>query len=172
MGRTRAHPASIDARTSTLQAVLAGVALVVGLLVYVADRASSPPVAIPAFALLATGPLFGTLGQWLPSFVHPFAFSLLMAAAGPAGARPCYGACGFWWMVNVAFEAGQHPSLRAPLAEILATGLGDGPPGRWLPAYFLNGAFDVGDIAAATLGALAAAGVLRLFHRVEVPHAR
>lgn len=111
------------------------------------------------------------LGQWLPSFVHPFAFSLLTAAAGPASPRPVYGACALWWSVNVAFEAGQHPRVGASLAELLGTAFGDAPPASWLSGYLLHGVFDVGDIAAATLGALAAAGVLRLFHRVEAPHA-
>lgn len=143
-----------------------------GLLVYAADRASSPAAAITGFVLLATGPLFGMLGQWLPSFIHPFAFSLLTSASGPAGAGPSYGGCVLWWVVNVAFEAGQHPRASAPLAELLGAAFGDAPVASWLSGYFLHGAFDAGDIASASLGALAAAGVLRLFHRVEAHHGR
>ena len=32
---------------------------------------------LPVWPRLGGGALFGPLGQWLPSFVHPFAFSLL-----------------------------------------------------------------------------------------------
>lgn len=123
-------------------------ALATGLLVYVADRASSPPALVLPIASKGWGPFFGLAGQWLPSFLHPFAFALLTAAARPRDASPAYGACFAWWAVNVLLEAGQHPRLR-----------------------LLQGTFDVGDVMAATLGALAAAAVIALVHRMEGQHA-
>ena len=122
-------------------------ALATGLLIYVADRASAPPALVFPFVLREGGPFFGLAGQWLPSFLHPFAFALLTAAARPRDAAPAYGSCVAWWAVNVLLEAGQHPRLR-----------------------LLQGTFDVGDIAAATLGALAAAAVLALAHGREGQH--
>lgn len=124
-------------------------ALATGVLVYVADRVSAPPALIAPFVLGSVGPLFGAAGQWLPSFVHPFAFALLTAATRPRDAPPAYDACFAWWAVNVIFEIGQHPQFR-----------------------FLRGTFDVGDILAATLGAFAAAAVIRLARRLEGHHAQ
>jgi hypothetical protein len=116
--------------------------------------------------------VFGALGQWLPSYAHPFAFSLFTAAALPPSAAPRYGACATWCAVNVAFELGQHPQLSGRLAEALRAGFGQNALARSLAGYFVRGTFDVGDLVAAVLGAMAAAGVLRLMHCVpEDDHA-
>jgi len=100
--------------------------------------------------------LFGTVGAWLPSFVHPFSFALLTAAALPAGSRWRYSGCVGWGLVNVAFELGQHPALKGSWRESFDAGVAV-PLGR----YFIHGSFDVRDLAAAVAGALAAAAVLR-----------
>ncbi len=150
-------------RNTTLSSVIGGAALAIGALVYLTDRGMAPLA--PAIGALAGGMVFGALGQWLPSFVHPFAFSLFSAAALPWRAAPRYGVCVAWWALNVAFEAGQHPWARAPLAELLQGGLGRVPLTRPLADYFARGTFDVGDLLAATAGAAAAAAALYLLHR-------
>ena len=137
-------------------------ALALGLLVYLADRDARHAVLIPAFAALAGSNLFGALGPWLPSFVHPFAFSLFTAAALPSRSAWRHGACAAWCAVNVAFEVGQHPNVSARLAEGLRANLGPSSVSRTLADYFLRGTFDLGDIVAAVIGAIVAAGVLRL----------
>ena len=146
-----------------------GLALALGLLVYVADRDPSHAVWIPAVAVLAGSHLFGALGQWLPSFVHPFACSLFTVAVLPGSARPRYGACVAWFAVNAAFELGQHPQLRAPLADALRQ-LGPAPLATPLANYFLHGTFDPGDLLAVALGAGAAAAWLRLTHGLSREH--
>jgi len=118
------------------------VAMAVGALVYLSDRASP-----------GSGSVFGVLGRWLPSFVHPLAFSLFTVATLRPRQAPRYGVCFAWFLVNAAFEFGQHPLISGPLTTAL-------PLPRWIAAYFLRGSFDIGDIAAAALGALAAAAVL------------
>lgn len=150
--------------------VIAIMALAVGLLVYMADRVAAPPLLMPAFALLGTGALFGVLGQWLPSFVHPFAFGLLTAAVLPPRSAWRYGACAAWGAVNVAFEVGQHPSISTPLAAALHGAFGASPPARALANYFVLGTFDRGDIVAAVLGALAAAALLRVVALLQGDH--
>jgi len=137
-------------------------ALVLGLLVYAIERDAARVAWMPSAATLPVGPVFGALGQWLPSFVHPFAFSLLSAATRPADAPPAYGVCFGWWAVNVAFEIGQHPALNVALSGWLQEVLGDGRGAQLLAGYFLYGTFDGGDIAAATAGAVAAAVILTL----------
>lgn len=155
----------MPARPTRLLVAFATLMLAVGALVYMTDRDASRSMLLPQSAALAGGPLFGTLGQWLPSFVHPLAFALLTAVALPPRATPRYGACVAWCAVNVVFEAGQHPMVRTGLAAALQDHLGANPPVRHLAAYFARGTFDLGDIAAAVAGALVAAGVLHLLHR-------
>ena len=133
-----------------------------GLFVYLADREASRAWLVPAVTALAGGHWFGTLGQWLPSLVHPFAFGLLSAALLPpqGAARPA--ACVAWAVVNALFEWGQHPRASAWIARSLQEW--DGPPALTQPlaSYFQHGSFDPGDLAAAAIGALLAIGVLRL----------
>jgi hypothetical protein len=154
-----------------LFAVTGCLALAVGLLVYMADRNAGQAALFPAIAALHTGPIFGVIGAWLPSFVHPFAFSLFTAAVLPRTASPAYGGCVAWWAVNIAFEAAQHPQVSGHVAASLQLVFGPTWLTRALSNYFLRGTFDVGDIVAATAGALTAAGVLHLIHCLETRHA-
>ena len=144
--------------------------LALGLLVYLTDRDALHAALIPAVPALAGGNLFGAFGQWLPSFAHPFAFSLFTAAAHRSSASPAYWACAMWCAVNVAFEAAQYPGTSLAIAESLEGGLGRSWLTYSLSNYVLRGTFDVGDLVAAALGALAAAGTLYVVHRVGVTH--
>jgi hypothetical protein len=154
-------------------AALGWLALAVGTLVYLTDRGASRAVLIPAFGAFAGSSVFGAIGQWLPSFVHPFSFALFTAAALPPRSSPAYGACVAWCAVNIAFEVGQHPHVSAHLAEAIRGGFGQTPLTRFVANFFLRGTFDVGDVFAAMLGALAAAVVLRLMHcGLETSHAQ
>ena len=146
-------------------AAIGCVAFAVGFLVYLTDRDASKAALIPTVAWLVGSSVFGSLGGWLPSFVHTFAFSLFTAAVLPERSAPRYGACIAWFAVNVAFEVGQHPLVSVRLGEALRSGLGGLPLTRLLANYFVHGTFDPGDIVAALLGALAAGALLRLMHR-------
>ena len=109
---------------TTVLAAIGGCAFAVGVLVYVADRNPAQAMLFPTIAAFHTGPFFGVLGPWLPSFVHPFAFSLLTAAALQRSVSPAYGACAAWWAVNIAFEVGQHPQISGGLTESLQSAFG------------------------------------------------
>ena len=86
----------------------------------------------------------------------------------PRSAAARWVSCLFWAAVNVVFELGQHPALRAAWAALLHGGGGaDGPLVRPLLNYFLRGTFDLNDIGAALLGALAAGAVLRFVDRSD-----
>ena len=90
----RAHAVVVKHFERTAPALLAAIgcfALSVGTLVYLTDRDPAQSVLFPTIAVLGTGPVFGTLGPWLPSFVHPFAFSLFTAASLHRPASPAYG---------------------------------------------------------------------------------
>lgn len=145
-----------------------GLALAVGALVYTVDRHFSLIAPVVPPGSLATGALFGVLGQWLPSFVHPFAFCLFTAAVHTSGARAPYWPCVAWWGVNVIFELGQARGVDAAIATVLQDALGQTWLSRPLSEYLVRGTFDVADLAAATAGAIAAACVLRMINRSGV----
>jgi len=157
-------------RTATALVLIGACALVLGALVYLTDRHASASIGL-SFGVAAGGPyLFGAVGAWLPSFVHPFAFSLFSAATRPASAAAGYRACVGWWSVNVVFEVAQHPSLNTAVAHAIEQAWGRNGFTRPLTGYVLRGTFDVGDLVAATAGALVAAQVLALARRWAMRH--
>ena len=163
----------VDGLERHLGAVLVAtglVAMAVGILVYLTDRDPSHAALIPAIAALTGSSLFGVLGQWMPSFVHPFAFSLFTVATYPSRTSAGYRVCVAWWAVNVAFEVAQYPGINRAVAEAIEGVFGQSWPSRLLSNYVLRGAFDVGDLIAATAGAIAAATVLCLARRMEAKH--
>jgi hypothetical protein len=99
------------------------------------------------------------------------AFSLLTAAVLGSGSRPAYGACAAWWAIDVLFELAQHPRLNALVADGISHLAGPSWVAQLFSDYALRGTFDVGDVIAATAGALAAAGVLFQMHPREARHA-
>lgn len=154
---------SPDARHQTRLLTAAGLGLALGTLVYLTDRVGARSLLMPTVGALAGSQLFGVLGGWLPSFFHPFAFSLLTAAVLPPTSAPRYRVCVGWGLVNLVFEVGQHPRISGTLAEALPTDLAN---------YFLRGTFDIRDLMAIGLGSLTAAVFLRLAQpRPETHHA-
>ena len=151
-----------------VQVGAAGLALVLGGLVYALDRGGLPQAQL-AGAMAA--PWFGAVGGWLPSLVHPFAFSLITAALRAPGAPPAYAACAAWGLVNVAFELGQHPRVGPALAARLESAFGPSGVAGALADYFSHGRFDSADLAAAVAGAAAAAVWLRAAPHGEDRHA-
>ena len=144
-------------RRETLLVAIGCAALSTGVLVYVTDRHGIP-----------TGPVFGALGQWWPSGVHALAFSLFTAAALGRGAARRRGACAAWCTINLAFEVGQHAVFKPHWAAALHAAAGDWPVTGPVLRYLLAGTFDVGDLLAIVLGALAA-GLLLEFLDQPIP---
>ena len=147
-------------------------ALGVGVLVYLTDRDPSRAVLVPAVTALSQSHLFGAVGLWLPSFVHPFAFSLFTAALQPARRLPAYWACALWWAINVAFEIGQAPTVSSDAVDVLAQFFGQSWLADAISNYLLRGTFAVADLVAATAGAATAAALLRFTHLREARDAR
>lgn len=114
---------------------------------------------------------FGPLGQWLPDFVHPLAFSLFTAAVLKSGAAARGAVCGSWCAIDLAFEIGQHPALEPRWMQILHARGTDAPGTRAVLDYFIHGTFDPLDVLAIVLGTLAAVALLYLIDRRESPHA-
>lgn len=168
----RADRLRLTERASTAVLVALGLmALGFGGLVYMTDRDGVHATLIPVIPALAGAQLFGPIGLWLPSLVHPFAFSLFTAAALPVGSAWRYGACATWFALDATFELGQHPAISRGLGAAIENLLGHTGFGRTLADYFVGGAFDRSDLVAAAMGALAAAGPLLVAQRlVEKGH--
>jgi hypothetical protein len=137
-------------------------ALGFGVLIYLTDRSATHALLIPAVGQLASVQIAGAAGQWLPSFLHVFAFSLLTASVLPLGGVGTFRACLTWWSIVCAFEFAQLPIVAALVAEEINSTLGVNQLSRGLAACFLHGTFDVADLLAATAGAFAAAAVIAL----------
>jgi len=165
VGAARAEAAHGQSASAALLA-LGTLALALGMVVYTADRDPAGVALLPNLAALHTGPLFGVIGSWVPSFVHPFAFSLFTAVAAGASAAAAYRVCAGWWAVDVVFEVAQHPHVRPAIVQAMHD-LNGSPWSRWLTQpltnYLQAGTFDPCDLAAVTAGTLAAAGVVYFF---------
>jgi hypothetical protein len=149
------------------------VSLALGVLVYIADRDPSRAALIRALPEWSGARLFGAPGLWMPSLLHPFAFSLFTAAVQSARRSPAYWACAMWWAIDVAFEFAQAPGVGADVAAVLRRVLGgDAWLTETLSNYLLRGTFDVADLIAATGGAVAAGILLRFVHLRETRDAR
>lgn len=140
--------------------LIAGILMLVfGALIYMTERS---PADIYFTRLLRIdkelfGPGFklsGSLGNALPAFFHVLGLSLITAAFTSGSRKQCLLICLGWFMINAVMETGQKykdiaiqltPDFfdRLPFLEATRT-------------YFLNGAFDPVDIAAAGRGAFLA----------------
>ena len=98
------------------------------------------------------------IGGALPSFLHVFAFSLLLGGLMACRKRGYLIICCAWLFTNVLFELGQRYPISA--SEVIP---------KWFDAmfilqsarnYFLNGTFDFLDLLASSVGAVAAYWVL------------
>ena len=99
--------------------------------------------------------LFGVLANNLPSFTHVFAFSLMTAGLLGTRRKGNLLICLLWFLIDTVFEIGQglkHISL-AIIPEWLEVHT---LPMASLQEYFRYGTFDIRDIVAGLLGALAA----------------
>ncbi len=98
------------------------------------------------------------IGASLPSFLHVFAFSLLLGGLLACRKTGYLIICCAWFFTNVLFELGQRYPISA--SELIP---------KWferifilqnMQSYFLNGTFDFLDLLASSVGALAAYWVL------------
>ena len=145
-------------KQSVLYVVLAAVALSVGLLVYLLDRQPEHTYFLSHALTHAHAPyaLFGVAGNYLPAFLHVYAFMLLtVAVAGSSNARLIrIGAA--WFVIASLFEFGQHPAVSPLIAASLPAWFAHVPMLDNTAAYFLKGTFDPLDFLAMVLGIVAA----------------
>jgi hypothetical protein len=153
----RRHPARV-------QAVLALLCLLVGILVYVLDRNPQSTYFLPeAFSYSnGEGSVFGPLGNQLPDFLHLYAFILLSCALLQPRRPAILGITLVWLLIEVGFELGQHPAASTHIANAIPSWFSHIPLLENTAAYFTHGHFDPLDLVAMLLAAIAGYLTVRL----------
>jgi len=150
------------------------VLLLLGTGVYLVDRPAGTTMLLPSgWSWHQDGASwFGHVGDFLPSFVHAFSFSLFTALLLPRTLGHTAAACGAWALLETLFEVGQHARVAPKLVEALGDTLSGLPGSEALRRYFQHGSFDPADMAAGIAGALVAfVVVMATMHRRPGPSA-
>jgi hypothetical protein len=159
-------------KATILQSAAALFALLVGLLFYILSR---PADSVYLFTLFSYSPthysnLFGVVGEWLPSFIHTYAFILLTVLVVGSGPRVIIISSLFWVGIGWLFEWGQHTVVSVHLVTHMPEWFSTIPVLENSANYFLYGTFDPLDLAAVVVGALAAWLTHRLAQNCEFRH--
>lgn len=144
--------------SAILQTIIGLSALTIGVLVYVADRDADQVYFLPAAYSFAneSSAIFGQIGGYLPDFLHVYAFILLSCAALRPDRMGVIKISALWFLLDLFFEAGQHPAIASQLANNVPGWFLQVPILENTSAYFRRGAFDPIDMVAITLGSIAA----------------
>ena len=158
--------------TNRTQILIGAIALFVGSLVYLVDRAPDSTYFVHAISnrmslhnILPS--LFGPIAQNLPSFIHVLSFSLITAGLLSCKKRGCLIVCIAWLFTNSVFELGQN--FNGWVLKILPDFSSGIPILENVRGFFLSGAFDVHDLVAMLIGAMAAYVVLLVTMERGVP---
>jgi len=145
-------------KPSVLYVLIAAVALSVGVLVYLLDRQPEHIYFLSHALTQVHAPytLFGVAGNYLPAFLHVYAFMLLTVAVTDSSDSRLIRIGTAWFVIASLFELGQHPSISPLIAASLPAGFAHVPVLDNTAAYFLKGTFDPLDFLAIVLGIVAA----------------
>jgi hypothetical protein len=154
-------------------AAMALLLLGAGAAVYLLDRTPGTAMLLPAAwqraaAGLAGGAWFGRIGDWLPSFVHAFSFSIFTALLLQRSFGAEAGACAGWALVDTLAEIGQHPAISPVIAAWLEQTFGTCALSSAVARYFVRGGFDLADVWAGLAGAGLALVALVVWRRAGV----
>ena len=145
------------ARQSELFAIAFG-ALSIGVLVYVLDRQAEFVYFLPGWLSLHTqvGSVFGSIGDYLPTFIHVYAFILLTVVVAVPAITKLIPVCLAWLIVDTLFEVAQIEAIAQWLAGHTPGWFSGIPFLENTTDYFLMGTFDALDLLSITAGTLAA----------------
>ena len=154
--------------TINLRYILIGTFLLtIGALIYLIDRPPSQTYFIFSLPFQlsfydVTPSLFGTIGNFLPHFLHVTAFILITAGLIDCGKKGYLAICLFWLMIDAGFELGQKYST------IAASIVPDWFDGIFLlkntKSYFLHGTYCHLDMTAIIAGCVSAYMFLAYTH--------
>jgi hypothetical protein len=148
--------------------IVAAMIFTLGLLVYVFDRQPETVYFLPEWLSQQdeTTRLFGSIGGWLPTFVHVYTFIILTAVVAPSSVK-ILPVCLGWFVLECLFELGQLKPIGAWLF-IHTYDLFEGVPIlENIAFYFQKGSFDVLDLFAIAAGTIAACLTINIIKRGE-----
>ncbi len=144
---------------------LALLLLTTGIMVYTIDRGGAAYF-LPDWAAGHTGPaIFGPLGDYLPTFVHPLAFILITAAILRPWPRLLPAICATWFVIECLFEVAQMAPFDSRIAAAVPSWFDGVPVLRISADYFTRGTYDPLDILSIGLGTVMAYPIARIFLR-------
>ena len=150
-------------RIHKTQILIGIIGLLIGSLVYLIDRSPdqtyfvySSPININLSNVIPT--LVGSIGNSLPEFIHVFSFILITAGLIFCRKRVYLIICMSWFLIDCAFELGQKFALWS--SSLVPDWFAGIPFLENSKSYFLQGTFDLFDMAAIALGSIAAYFVL------------
>ena len=142
-----------------IQILTGAITLLFGILVYLVDRppdqtlfVDKSPVNISLYHILPG--LFGIIGNSLPSFAHVFSFILITAGLIASKKRHFIIICLFWFLIDSVFELGQKFST--VFIKFIPDWFTSIPFLENIGNYFTRGTFSYCDMAAISIGAIAA----------------
>ena len=133
-------------------------ALSVGVLIYAFDRQPEFIYFLPGWLSLNSQPggLFGSIGYYLPTFLHVYAFILLTAVVAIPSITKLIPVCLAWFTLDTLFEVAQIDAIAKWIA-LHTPGWFTGIPFLENTSnYFLFGTFDVVDLLSIAAGTIAA----------------
>ena len=147
-------------------------ALLLGLGIYLFERPAESAylLTVLSYSPIQQYDLLGTIGQWIPSAVHTYAFILLTVIAIGSGPRMIFTCSLFWVGIGWLFEWGQHPVVSAQLIKHIPEWFSGIPLLENSADYFLYGTFDSLDLLATLAGALVAWATYQMTQKMEFGH--
>ena len=138
--------------------VVAVGALSIGVLVYVFDRQAEFVYFLPDWLSLHTkaGSVFGSIGDYLPTFIHVYAFILLTVIVAVPTITKLIPVCLAWFTLDTLFEIAQINAIAQWIANHTPGWFSGIPFLENTADYFLMGTFHVFDLASIAMGTLAA----------------
>jgi hypothetical protein len=133
-------------------------ALCVGALVYVFERQPEFVYFLPGWLSLnnQTGSVFGSIGDYLPTFVHVYAFILLTVVVAVPSVTKLIPVCLAWFTLDSLFEVAQLNQIAQWIGSHIPAWFDGIPFIENTKDYFLMGTFDVFDLISIIVGTLAA----------------
>ena len=133
-------------------------ALGVGVLIYVFDRQPEFIYFLPGWLSLNSEPggLFGSIGYYLPTFLHVYAFILLTAVVAVPSITKLFPVCLAWFTLDTLFEVAQLDTIAQWLAIHTPAWFAGIPFLENSTSYFLLGTFDAIDLLSIAAGTVAA----------------
>lgn len=133
-----------------IQFIAALAALSLGLMVYLLIRDPEQVYFLSYFAPFqqSSSSETGIISDFLPSLFHSYAFILLTVAVLSASTAQTRSVCLFWFFLECGFEIGQHDAIAVHISSYI----GNIHFLNVFSEYFVNGTFDLLDIAAIAAG--------------------